>query len=123
MGILHLYRARGDKFRLFIYDPAIDSASDVRANIQDEAPGMGDIDGWIHFVTYHEVPWSPSEDEWESDEPEEPEYRTPRRSYSGSQCRNCGAGLKTKNDGTPDRRCNCPRCGSGEHREDEWESD
>ena len=115
--ILQLYRARAGKFRLFIYDPAIDSASDVRANIQDEAPGMGDIDGWVQFVTCHEVTeWTSSEGEWEYDTHEEPGYRTPRRSYSATQCRSCGADLRLKKDGTPDRRCNCPKCHSGEHR-------
>ena len=47
--ILELYKA-GDLI-LFILDPEQHSPSEVRANIQDGAGGMGDINAWIQYVT------------------------------------------------------------------------
>ena len=37
-------------FKLFVFDPAKDQATTIRANIQDGAPHMGDIDTWEKFA-------------------------------------------------------------------------
>ena len=47
--ILSLYKAR--KIKLFILDPSDNTnAANIRMNILDSAPGMGDIDAWPSLV-------------------------------------------------------------------------
>ena len=41
--VLRLYRRK--EIKLFILDPAVHNAANVRVNIEDRAAGMGDIDG------------------------------------------------------------------------------
>ena len=42
---------RNQRTELFVLNPVVHSAADLRACIQDGAAGMGDIDGWIKFVS------------------------------------------------------------------------
>ena len=50
--ILQLYRTPHTRpFKIFVLDPALYSAADLRANIEDKTPGMGNIQAWIQFVT------------------------------------------------------------------------
>ena len=51
--ILRLYRRK--QIKLFILDPEVHNAANVRANILDNASGMGDIDAWVAFTVANGV--------------------------------------------------------------------
>ena len=49
-AILRIRRDRPD-FKLFVFNPKQHEATAVRANILDGVANMGDVDGWVKFVT------------------------------------------------------------------------
>ena len=51
--ILRLYKR--NQIKLFILDPTVHNAANVRVNIEDRAAGMGDIDAWVAFVVANGV--------------------------------------------------------------------
>ena len=51
--VLRLYRRK--QIKLFILDPEVHNAANVRANILDNASGMGDIDAWVAFTVANGV--------------------------------------------------------------------
>jgi len=47
--ILNLYRKKATT--VFVLDPVLHSSADLRVCIMDKSAGMGDIQGWIKFIT------------------------------------------------------------------------
>ena len=47
--ILNLYRKKATT--VFVLDPVLHSSADLRVCIMDKSAGMGDIQGWIQFIT------------------------------------------------------------------------
>ena len=47
--ILHLYNKKATT--VFVLDPVLHSSADLRVCIMEKSAGMGDIQGWIKFIT------------------------------------------------------------------------
>jgi len=63
-----LDRYENNLIKVYIFDPSIDSAADIRNNIEEDAPYMGDLTAWKKFVTETEPFQHKKQQQHEEDE-------------------------------------------------------